>query len=397
MGENEKTNNNSVDNDQETKIPESSKNEYSGFLKTLSTFTGDIYSLTCPSFLLSGVSTLEYGQYWADYPELFASISKPTDEAERALAVLKWFVSTLYGSFASRKDKEKIEKKPFNPILGEQFLAKWEEINGCGETVLFSEQVSHHPPVSAIYLENKHAGVSANGHTGQKTQFRATAARIDVIQVGHIIVHLRDYDDKYLIMLPSLQILGLWRGAPYVELSGTSVIQSQNFNTVIEFSGRGWISGEKHTFSSVIRRNDSKDPLYTASGTWSGKSILENHITNEKSVFLDVGASKRASPIIEPIEKQNELESIRLWQHVANAINEGDFSTASKLKGEIEQRQREKVKRGEETVLQFFDWLEEDDEFLSLYDLINNKSHLENKYKEKGSWVYKKLLFKDNN
>ncbi|CAG8662644.1 45548_t:CDS:2 [Gigaspora margarita] len=397
MSENEKMNNNSVDNDQEPQIPESKKNEYSGFLKTLSTFTGDIYSLTCPSFLLSGVSTLEYGQYWADYPELFAAISKPTDEAERALAVLKWFMSTLYGSFASRKDKEKIEKKPFNPILGEQFLARWKEINGCGETVLFSEQVSHHPPISAVYLENKHAGVSANGHTGQKTHFKATSARIDVIQVGHIIVRLRDYDDKYLIMLPPLQILGLWRGAPYVELSGTSVIQSQNFNTVIEFSGKGWISGEKHTFSSVVRRNGSKDPLFTASGTWSGKSTLENHTTNEKSVFLDVGASNRASPIIEPIEKQNELESIRLWQHVAKAINEGDFSTASKLKGEIEQRQRDKVKRGEETVLQYFDWMEEDEEFLSLYDSISNKSQLENKYKEKGSWVYKKVLSKNNN
>ncbi|CAG8846738.1 32920_t:CDS:2, partial [Racocetra persica] len=96
MSENEKTNNNSMDNDQEPQIPESKKNEFSGFLKTLSTFTGDIYSLTCPSFLLSGVSTLEYGQYWADYPELFANISRPVDEAERAVAVLKWFVSTLY-------------------------------------------------------------------------------------------------------------------------------------------------------------------------------------------------------------------------------------------------------------------------------------------------------------
>ena len=45
----------------ENQVPEFKKHEYSGFLKTLSTFTGDIYSLTCPSFLLSGVSTLEYG------------------------------------------------------------------------------------------------------------------------------------------------------------------------------------------------------------------------------------------------------------------------------------------------------------------------------------------------
>ena len=59
-----------------------------------------------------------YSQYWGDYPELFASISKPSKEIDRAVSVFKWYVSTLYGSFSSRKDREKIEKKPFNPILG---------------------------------------------------------------------------------------------------------------------------------------------------------------------------------------------------------------------------------------------------------------------------------------
>lgn len=120
-------------------------------------------------------------------------------------------------------------------------MARWDDRNGSGETILFSEQVSHHPPISAVYLENQKAGVSANGHSmyivyftsygksffkrsllfysaGQKSSFKATAARIDVIQVGHVIVRMRDHPEKYLITLPSLQILGLWRGAPYVEL-----------------------------------------------------------------------------------------------------------------------------------------------------------------------------------
>jgi hypothetical protein len=57
-------------------------------------------------------------QYWGDYPEYFAAISESAEEHERAVAVFRWYISTLYGSFASRKDKDKIEKKPFNPILG---------------------------------------------------------------------------------------------------------------------------------------------------------------------------------------------------------------------------------------------------------------------------------------
>jgi len=258
---------------------------------------------------------------------------------------------------------------------------------------LVSEQVSHHPPISAVYLENNQAGVSANGHTGQKSTFRATAARIDVTQTGHIIVRMRDYPDTYLITLPSLQILGLWRGAPYVELSGTSVIQSQNYSTVIEFSGKGWISGEKHTFSAITSRVGEKEHLYTTVGNWAGKSIKENHQTKEKTEFFNVETSQRAEPIIKPVEEQNSMESKKVWQYVAKAINEGDFATASKLKAEIEQRQRDKVKRGEKTTSQYFYWLPEDKEFLSLYRLINNRLHLDGKQRETGSWVYKKLSF----
>ena len=110
------------------------------------------------------------------------------------------------------------------------------------------------------------------------------------------------------------------------------MIQSKNYNIVIEFSGRGWLSGDKHTFNGVLRKNGSKEPLYTASGTWSGKSTLENHRTHEKTTFLDIEGTQRANPIIAPETDQNPLESIKLWKYVSQAINTGDFATASKLK-----------------------------------------------------------------
>lgn len=43
---------------------------------------------------------------------------------ERMLAVTRWFMSTLWGSYASRCTNGQHEKKPYNPILGEQFLCK---------------------------------------------------------------------------------------------------------------------------------------------------------------------------------------------------------------------------------------------------------------------------------
>ncbi len=47
------------------------------------------------------------------------------------LAVARWFLSTLYGSFRSRCENQ-MEKKPFNPILGETFNCSWKDTNNKG-------------------------------------------------------------------------------------------------------------------------------------------------------------------------------------------------------------------------------------------------------------------------
>ena len=55
-------------------------------------------------------------------------------------------------------------------MLGEQFIGKWSARGDVGETTLVSEQVSHHPPINAYYIENAKARVSLQGHCGQKAR-----------------------------------------------------------------------------------------------------------------------------------------------------------------------------------------------------------------------------------
>jgi hypothetical protein len=45
------------------------------------------------------------------------------------LEVARWFISTLWGSYASRCTNGLNEKKPYNPVLGEQFFCKLGEVN----------------------------------------------------------------------------------------------------------------------------------------------------------------------------------------------------------------------------------------------------------------------------
>lgn len=97
--------------------------------------------------------------YWGDHPSSFTAISQAKLPEERLLAISRWFISTLYGSYASRCTDGKYEKKPYNPILGEQFFCD------MGDAKCVCEQVGHHPPISAFYLEDEKAGVSLNGHS----------------------------------------------------------------------------------------------------------------------------------------------------------------------------------------------------------------------------------------
>ena len=81
-----------------------------------------------------------------------------------------------------------------------------------GTTSLVSEQVSHHPPVTAYFIENRKHGVSLSGHNGQKSGFSKANMALTVRQVGHSLLKLKEHDEHYLITLPTLRLEGLIYG-----------------------------------------------------------------------------------------------------------------------------------------------------------------------------------------
>lgn len=92
----------------------------------------------------------------------------------------------------------------------------WCDVDGCGETEVMCEQVSHHPPVTAFYIENQKAGVVLNGYSGQKT--RILNATLVCDQTGHEVVTLNSRNNEsYLFTSPALTVRGIWyAGKVYV-------------------------------------------------------------------------------------------------------------------------------------------------------------------------------------
>ncbi|CDH53736.1 oxysterol binding protein [Lichtheimia corymbifera JMRC:FSU:9682] len=306
--------------------------QFREFIKTVISFTGDLSSLTCPAFFLNGLSLLEYGTYWGDHPAFFTAISSATDPTERMLAVTRWFMSTLWGSYASRCTNGQHEKKPYNPILGEQFLCK------LGDVECVCEQVCHHPPISAFYLQDEKAGVSLNGHSGQKARFKGTSIKTE--QVGRAVLYVKQYDEQYVIDFPDLMIRGFLTGAAYLELAGVCTIACSNGHTqtTIEFVPKPWFGGEHNHIKGAITCDGEE--RYTLSGRWSHKTFVTKKGDSDKQLLFDAEEEPMAERKTAPIEEQQEIESHRLWGPVTEALKSKNYSVANAEKSKIEDWQR---------------------------------------------------------
>lgn len=280
------------------------------------------------------------------------------------------------------------EKKPLNPFLGELFLGTWKDDGEVGDTTLIAEQVSHHPPVTAYSIFNDRHQVYLEGYNGQRASF--SGRTISVKQVGHARLHLKGFGEDYLITLPSLHIEGLVYGSPYVELNKSTLIQSSTgYIAKIDYSGKGWLSGKKNSFTATLARNDDQaKPLYTIDGQWTGDFTIRDAKKKEIDAY-NAKTSKTTPLYIPPIEQQGPLESRRAWSKVAAGIEKGDYDITGQEKSKIENEQRELRKREKEAGIEwqrkYFTRVERDEKYFALASKAEVTPEPE---KTGGMWVF---------
>ncbi|KAF4611846.1 hypothetical protein D9613_003776 [Agrocybe pediades] len=369
-------------------VPPAQRGSWSSFLKSIASFSGDLSSLTAPPFILSPVSLTEFPAYWCERPEYFAAIADAKPGQDRALAVLRWFISTLKDQYTSRNETMGSEKKPLNPVLGEVFYGSWPDRNGRGLTELLVEQVSHHPPITAYVIENKKKGLKLVGHNAQKTSFSSGA--IIVKQIGHAVLTVNE-TEQYLITFPRLRIDGLWYGSPYIELAETSYIIGGGNITTIEYKGKGYFSGKSHSFKSttvpIPGQGGAGPKEIVIEGTWHEHSKFSK---GGAGTFHEVHEQKEEVTPLEWTSELGESETRRLWFLVAKGIREGDFELASREKSRIEneqrQRRKDEVAEGRTWELRHFDHVASDPIYEQLGRLAKIVPPTEDVYTFKGNW-----------
>ncbi|KAJ4301669.1 hypothetical protein N0V90_003762 [Kalmusia sp. IMI 367209] len=318
------------------------------FLASIATIQGDLSNITAPPFVLGKFSTVELPQYWADHPSLFVAPALEKDEEKRALLVLKWFLGSLKNQqYAGRREEDGV-KKPLNAFLGELFLGSWED-SSLGETRLVSEQVSHHPPVTACYLWNDKHGIRAEGFTQQEITFSGS---VSIKQKGYAILHIDEYEEDYLIPVPNVKVKGILSGTPYPELvSSHSIISSTGIVSEIKFEGKsmfGLGSGNRNGFEArTYRTATPKADLYTAKGSWNGNFSIYDAKSGEEVDNYDVNTQETYPLTVLDRSEQDPWESRRAWGEVIDALGKGDMKGTTDAKSTVEEGQRQ-MRRDEE-------------------------------------------------
>lgn len=326
------------------------------FIASIASIRGDLSNITAPPFVLDTKSVVELPAFWAERPSLFVAPASASDPAERALLVLRWFLASLKNQQYGGRSEEEGVKKPLNAFLGECFLAKWEEDDdkdGNGQTVLVSEQVSHHPPVTACRLWNEKHGVYAEGFTRQIITL--TLGNIVIKQIGHALLTLKNHEDEtYLIPLPDVKVKGILSGlsGTYPELDGTYTIPcTSGYYSVIDLSGKSLLGGgkknefEAKVYASGDNENGQSGPIYTVSGHWNDEfTIYHGDETSKEAEREHIVLKDLPTVPLQLVgpdtEAQDPWESRRAWKGVTEALRKSDMMAAAKAKSVVEQGQR---------------------------------------------------------
>eukprot|EP00761_Pharyngomonas_kirbyi_P008013 gb/GECH01008024.1/.p1 GENE.gb/GECH01008024.1/~~gb/GECH01008024.1/.p1 ORF type:complete len:423 (+),score=57.15 gb/GECH01008024.1/:1-1269(+) len=292
----------------------------------------DLLRVSMPAHILEQRSFLEKLTDFNAHPFLLIESSQKETEEERFLNICRWYLSGWH-----RLPKVGV-KKPYNPILGEIFKCGWEH-NDDSVTSYFAEQVSHHPPVSAFFMENRQHHVSVEGYAKPSASFRGQTATMNL--EGEAWIRLGGTaDETYRMTFPDVLVRGIIWGTLGVETVGHTSIScaKTGYSASFEFTKKKEVKG------TIYHR---QSPVYKIHGNIYGFIHIGPVHSKPKDTFVDIGRLDTVYKTVEPTRHQEDHESRRAWYPLTIALEERDFDRASREKNAIENRERELRYRNE--------------------------------------------------
>lgn len=236
-----------------------------------------------------------------------------------------------------------------------------------------TEQTSHHPPVSAFYISCPERGLHARGFDQITAKFTGTSIKVlpGEHNLGIFITLERRDNETYQLKHPAAHLGGLLRGALSVSVGDVAYITcpKTKLKAILQYYDEGWLGRSTNKVDGIIFRydpdNDDKqrirdvpeaDILVRLNGPWKekidmtiGPKPVNTHPAEEQTTIIDILPLSVAPKELPPKEQQLANESLQLWGGVTDAILSKQFSKATVIKQELEEKQREKARERERT------------------------------------------------
>uniref|UniRef100_A0A8C5G6F1 Oxysterol-binding protein n=1 Tax=Gouania willdenowi TaxID=441366 RepID=A0A8C5G6F1_GOUWI len=236
----------------------------------------ELSKITMPIVFNEPLSFLQRITEYMEHTYLINRACALSDSIQRMQAVAAFAVSAV----ASQWERT---GKPFNPLLGETYELIREE-KGFR---LVSEQVSHHPPVSAFHAESLVGDFVFHGSIYPKLKFWGKS--VEAEPKGTITLELLKHNETYTWTNPTCCVHNIILGKLWIEQYGTMEIvnHSTGEKCVLNFKPCGMFGKELHTVEGYIQEK-SKKKRCVIYGKWTecmwsvDPQIYETHKKSEK-------------------------------------------------------------------------------------------------------------------
>ncbi|XP_059355528.1 oxysterol-binding protein-related protein 6 isoform X7 [Carassius carassius] len=202
----------------------------------------DLSKVSMPVELNEPLNTLQHMCEELEYTELLDKAAQTDDPYER-MAIVAAFAVSGYSSTYYRAGS-----KPFNPLLGETYECIREDKGFC----FFSEQVSHHPPISACHCESQNFTFWQD--VRWKNKFWGKS--MEILPIGTVNVTLPSYGDHYEWNKVTTCIHNILSGRRWIEHYGEVTIRnSRNTSCICKLTfvkGNYWSSNVNEVQGSVM-------------------------------------------------------------------------------------------------------------------------------------------------
>ncbi|KAG7459596.1 hypothetical protein MATL_G00212350 [Megalops atlanticus] len=294
-----------------------------------------------------------------EYSELLDTANRTEDPYERMVYIAAFSISGY--AWASYRNRY----KPFNPVLGETF----ECIHEDRGFRYVSEQVSHHPPISACHAESENFTFWQD----QRWKNKFWGKSLEVIPTGMVNVTLPRFGDHYEWNKVVTCIHNVLSQQRWLEHYGEVIIRNLNSSvctckiTFVKSSywnsdtTRNEIQGQVlneagevvHRFGGLWHEGIFCDTLPVPRCIWKPNPQPENY-------FQYYGFSRFAMALNELTPEMRPLlpPTDTRFRPDQRLLEEGKVNEADKKKDEVEEKQRSRrkamEKRGEHHVPRFF-------------------------------------------